>query len=101
MRVHVRRSGFDNIHEAVLHSIALQVADRLMPELIQHMVENDHTNDHGLNEMEVERMRSMLMNEYAPSPLARALRPPPRRPSRILWGSRIHLGRGLARCASR
>ena len=66
-----RRSGFDNIHEAVLHSIALQVADRLMPELIQHMVENDHTNDHGLNEMEVERMRSMLMNEYAPSPLAR------------------------------
>ena len=66
-----RRSGFDNIHEAVLHSIALQVADRLMPELIQHMVENDHANDHGLNEMEVERMRSMLMNEYAPSPLAR------------------------------
>ena len=62
--VNARRGRFDEEQVQVMQTIALQVADRLMPSLIQDMVEASSL-DHGLEEAEVERVKAMLTSEFA------------------------------------
>lgn len=65
--------GFDSSDQELLTSVALQVADRLMPELIQDMVQAT-LDDHDIDEVEVLRLRGKLMDEFAYSPTLRAER---------------------------
>ena len=71
--VNSKGSQFEEEHVELLQTIALQVADRLIPELIQDMVEAS-SEDHGLGDAEVERMRQMLWTEFATPKPNRAFR---------------------------
>jgi hypothetical protein len=53
-------TGFDISDEKLLTSMAVQVADRLIPELIQDMVETGESDDHeGVDAGEVKRLQGV------------------------------------------
>ena len=71
--VNSRRGALDEEVVELLQTIALQVADRLIPGLIQDMVEAS-SQDHGLDDSEVEKMRAMLSAEFATPKPSKALK---------------------------
>mmetsp|Transcript_58384 Transcript_58384/g.115917 ORF Transcript_58384/g.115917 Transcript_58384/m.115917 type:complete len:884 (-) Transcript_58384:598-3249(-) len=87
-----KRHSFDGAHQKVLESIAMQVADRLMPELIQDMVETS-VNDHGMEESEIERLRALLNAEYAPTVRKKGKtgEPPPKRVHEVFSEKSVNL----------
>lgn len=66
MALNSNETGFDAGNETLLRSVALQVAGRLMPELIQDMIEAT-VNDHGMGQEDVEKFKALLTAENAPS----------------------------------
>ncbi len=55
--------GFYGAHEELLRAIALQVGDRLLPDLIQHMVKQSD-DDTGMDDTEMADIREVLAAEY-------------------------------------
>lgn len=55
--------GFQVAHEELLTAIALQIGDGLLPDLIQHMVE-ERASDTGMENEELRIIRQVLAAEY-------------------------------------
>ena len=59
-----RENGFSASHEKLLSTIALQISDRLLPDLIEHMVAMPSSDDTGMAATELSMIREVLNAEY-------------------------------------